>query len=232
MMKIKLVNIGVTAALLLSCCTGTIEKSAHNSIKSPINDEETTEEIKLHKLIKLFVVGDFEGDGKLDTLFQHNYSKRTRTEIEFSADPIQHEWETVIKWFYAKEADVHLTLNNRNQDTLRLGTAQGLYCLINVGDINNDGREEIALVVDYLDFSSLNSCEIYTFCSSKWTLLKEFSIHEDAFTLSSGKASRLDNIKGYLEKRHGKWVHKDYHEAMLNGNDFAKMLPLNLERCD
>jgi hypothetical protein len=212
---------------LLSCNSKT-EKMVDNSIVTMSNNHK----IKLHELKKLFVVGDFNGDGQNDTLFEHNYSRLTRTEIVYSADPFQNEWDTVVKWFYDQDANLYLTINKSNQDTLNLGPAQGLYCLINIGDNNADGKEEIAIVIDYLDFSNVNTCKIYSLCKDKWTLLKQFGVHEDAFNFTSDKAPLFDNIKDYLEKRNDKWFYKDYSkDSYETKEEVGKMLNLKLDSC-
>lgn len=124
-----------------------------------------------------------------------------------------------------------LTLNKSNPDTLQIGVAQGLYCLINLGDLNADGKEEIALVVDHLDFSGVNQCEIYSYCSNQWTLLKRFSIHEEAFIYMTENALRFDAIKGYLEKRDGRWMYLDYEKALVSDEADSKMMPLKVDLC-
>jgi hypothetical protein len=212
---------------LLSCKSQT-EKSVDNlTVPTTTNDK-----IKLHKLEKLFVVGDFNGDGKQDTIFQHNYSRLTKTEIEYSADPFQNEWDTVVKWFYDQDAELYLTSSKSNQDTLRLGIAQGLYCLINIGDNNADGKDEIAFVIDFLDFSRVNSCKIYSLCKDKWTILKQFGVHEGSFDFTTDKAPIFDNIKDHLEKQNGRWFYNDYlKDDYEKQSDVGKMLTLKLDKC-
>ncbi len=196
------------------------------------NSKTIVDKIKLHKLKKLFVVGDFDGDGKQDTIFQHNYSRLTKTEIEYSADPFHMEWESVVEWFYDQDADLYLTINKSNHDTLHLGTAHGLYCLINIGDNNEDSKDEIALVIDYLDFSSMNSCKIYSLCNDKWTLFKQFGIHEDSFEIIGDKAPIFNNIKDFLEKQNNKWVYKEYLQVDYESQEnIGEMMTLKLERC-
>jgi hypothetical protein len=194
---------------------------------------KSSDTTKLHKLKKLFVVGDFNGDGKQDTVFQHNYSKLKNLEIENSPDPLQNDWDTIVQWFYDVEANVFLTINITKQDTLHLGTAQGLYCLINIGDNNADGKDEIAFVIDYLDFSRVNSCKIYSLCNSKWTLLKKFQVHENSFDFTTDKPPVFDHIKGFLEKRNGKWVYKDFsQDDYTKQEDMVKMLKLKTSMCN
>jgi hypothetical protein len=213
---------------LLRCKGRTGEaEGAHSGVTVGTGDS-----IELRALKKLFVVGDFDGDGNRDTIFQHTYSRRVSAEIDSAADPFQHEWEVVVKWFFDQDADVYLTFKGGTRNTLHVGAAQGLYCLINMGDINADGKDEIAFVVDQLDFSLLNSCQIYSLCNNRWTLLKQFGVHEYAFDYTSDQAPDFDSIEGYLERERGKWV---YNDNSLEGYDSlqeaGKMLPLTLERC-
>ena len=218
----------LTLVLGLLSCNNQTDKSVDSSIVQKTADNK----VKLHKLEKLFVVGDFDGDKKMDTIYQFNYSRQKSIEIDNSADPFQNEWDTVVKWFYEQDADLYLTLNKTNQDTLHFGTAQGLYCLINVGDNNGDGRDEVALVIDYLDNSRVNSCKIYSLCKNKWTLLKQFGVHEDSFNFNADKAPIFDSIKDYLEKQNGKWVYKDYSQIENDKLELVgKMLTLKLDKC-
>lgn len=217
-----------TLCLMLLCCHSQAENAANNTAVLGKTDEE----IKLHKLKKLFTTGDFDGDGKQDTVFQHNYSALTKTEIEYSADPFQNEWDTVINWFYHQEAAVYLTMNKNNADTLYLGTGQGLYCLVNIGDNNADGQDEIALVIDYLDFSRVNSCKIYALCKGKWTLVKQFAVHESSFEFNTDREPVFYQIDDFLEKEGGKWVYKDYlDDGADTAEDVGKMLPLKIDPC-
>jgi hypothetical protein len=205
-------------------CNGKTEKVVENS---------SIQKVKLHQLQKLFVVGNFDDDKQKDTISEHNFSKLTRAEINSSADPSKNEWDTVVKWFHNQKADLYLTVDKNNRDTLHLGTAQGLYCLINIGDNSADGKDEIALVVDNLDFSRMNNCAIYSICNNKWKLLKQFKIHEDAFNFTAQKASVFQEIKGFLEKKNRKWLYIDYSE-MINSNqeNIQKMTILKLNKCD
>ncbi len=214
--------------LELLSCKEQPEETAGNSSVVPANAGDS---VKLHTWKKLFVMGDFDGDGREDTIFQHNYSGLTRTEVDHSPDPTQNAWDTVVQWFVDRDADVYLTMHKDGQDTLHVGPAQGLYCLINIGDINADGKDEIALVIDYLDFSRVNSCKIYSLCNNRWTLLKQFGVHEDAFNFTAAKAPNFESIKGYLEKQNGTWVYSDYSQGYDGAKAVGEMLALKLDRC-
>lgn len=84
---------------------------------------------------------------------------------------INDDSEKTIAWFRDMQVDFSLILK---RDTLYLGFAQGLYCLINIGDLNLDGKDEIALSVDYIDESLYNTCRVYSVYFDKWTELKQF----------------------------------------------------------
>lgn len=217
----------LTLTLGLLSCNRQTEKAVDNSTVPKTVDNK----IGLHKLEKLFVVGDFDGDRKKDTIFQNNYSRLTKTEIKNSADPFQNEWDTVVKWFYDQDADLYLTLNKNNKGTLHLGTAQGLYCLINIGDNNADGKDEIALVIDKLDYSRVNTCKIFSLCNAKWTMLKEFDIYEESFDFSGNKPPIFREIKEFLENKNGQWYYVDYHQEYEKQEDVGKMLKLKLDKC-
>ena len=185
------------------------------------------------KLQKLFAVGDFDGDKKNDTIFQHNYSNLEKKEIVFTPNPMKIDWDEVVKWFYNQDADVTLTLNKKNSGALHLGTAQGLYCLINIGDNNNDGKDEIAFVIDKCDDNRTNTCEIYTLCNGKWQLLKEFGIREDAFDWKKGETQpKFNSIKGYLEKQNNVWKYIDNNQNEYDSaEEVGKMKVLKLNKC-
>jgi hypothetical protein len=205
-----------------------------NHIQTP---EMPEKELKFEKLNKLFVVGNFDGNG-IDTLFLHHYSNLTKTEIDSFPYPSDlDDWGDFISCFNDQAIESYLALNQKNKDTLHLGNTIGLYCLINIGDNNSDGKDEIALVVNHLDFSRVNSCKIYTLCKNQWTLLKEFGIHEDAFDFNSPDNEMTDppvfyEIKAYLENHGGQWYYRDYHkEGYESLEDAEKMERLKLGKC-
>lgn len=97
-------------------------------------------------LKKLSLIGDFDGDSKLDTIYQNILNEKTKEQIDYFPS---NQWDSIEKYFSKIGADVILTVKNRKCDTLHLGAGGGLYCLINIGDNNHDKKDEIALVTDY-----------------------------------------------------------------------------------
>lgn len=225
-----------TLFLILFISCSTVDKKSIENKNVAVKDTVKfwNDKSKFHKLEKLFIVGDFDGDKNIDTLYQHNFSKLTQSEIDSSADPFQVEWDTVVKWFYNKDSDVFLSLNKPYTDTLHLGVGQGLFCLINLGDINKDGKDEIAFVIDKCDFTNSNTCHIYTICNKKWTLLNTIGVYESAFEFYSknNKSPIFTEIKDYLEKQNGVWKYKNYpDEEYENIEDVGKLKLLRLEKC-
>jgi hypothetical protein len=224
----------IVLVLLLGCSPAKKNNAhfaMHHSDTSVHKEMSSGASNRFHKLKKLFVIGDFAGDGVRDTLVQHAFSKIHRTEIDSAPDPVYNEWDTVVRWFDKEQADVYAAFNKPNRDTLHLGSGQGLYCLINIGDNNADGKDEVALVVDQLDFSRVNRCGIYTLCKRRWAELNSFCINENAFDYVSDTVPTFCAIKGYLEKRKGKWYYLDYERAVADTVQ-EEMNVLKVKRCE
>jgi hypothetical protein len=210
---------------LMSCvksATDTANKSAEPGAARP--------EMKLQVLRKKIVVGDFYGDNKGDTVFQHSYSRLTKTEIEYSPDVFHHSWDSVIRWFYDQDVEVYLLTSNSDIDTVHVGFAQGLYCLINVGDCNLDGKDEIAFVGDQLDHSRTNSGAVYSVCDNRWVMVMTFGIHEGSFDYTTGTPSIFEEIPDYLERINGEWLYRDFSEELAS--DSLEMKKLITDKCN
>lgn len=215
--------------ILLICfsCTKAVKKGnnlENKSIDSSTIVQKKAGHIILYKLKMNFCIGNFDGDGIRDTIFVHNFSKLLKADIENTPDPTKNEWDDVVKWYLRQDSDLYLFINKTKKQTLHLGRAQGLYCLLNIGDANFDGKDEIAFVVDYLDFSNLNSCKIYSFCQGKWVALKQFNVNESAFDFLSAQEP-LSGINNYLEKKGNQWYYRD------NLQNDTKMQLLKLKKC-
>lgn len=187
----------------------------------------------LYPLEKLFIAGDFNGDGKQDTLYQHNHSRLTNTEIDsIPAFEGEDGYFKLQNWLKEQRSDVYLTINQPATDTIHLGAETGLYCLLNLGDLNNDGKDEVAFVVDYADESNINTCSIYSCCNGKWTAVKDFSINENSFTWTTDAKPVFVDIKDYLEKRNGAWYCMDHQKMMVGENpEDSEMKLLTVGKC-
>lgn len=187
-----------------------------------------------YKLLeKKILAGDFNGDGRQDTLFQHHINWETGLSVDSCPDPWKHEWDSVVMYFSRNYSRITLSSSLPGMDTLFLDGGLGLYCFINIGDNNHDKKDEIALVVDKTDFTRVNYCEIYTLCEKTWVQLKLFSIYEGAFDASEKEPAPTDRIEGFLEKKNGTWKYLDYIDE-LQANDereTGRFKPLHLKSC-
>ncbi len=190
----------------------------------------TKAKIQFEKLESKSVIGDFNGDKKLDTLFEIHTSKNEKngiTEVPFIDD-----YDTMVDYYYKNSIQTSLKSSNKKIKNLDLGTSFGVYCLINIGDNNNDKKDELALVIDYCDFSNLNSCKIYSLCNNNWTMIHHFAIHEAAFEYADGEILDPNKIGDYLQKKKGKWFYADAFEVLESDDSIVKMKPLKIKKCN
>ncbi len=150
---------------------------------------------------RLMITGDFDGDGKIDTLTESFISSINGKETNKYADL---EYDSLVKLTILKKPISrlistklqHLIINNDNFQLF------GLSFLKNEGDIDNNGTDEIGLVVDWADWSDVNSYKIYTYKNNSWTELLNFEIREnDIDELNKNKDSQgllYRNTKGDL----------------------------------
>lgn len=226
MSKIFLIS---TLTIILFACSSTNEKIEEN----PANQNPTDDGIILKKFESLSITGDFDGDKKLDTITQHIGSKYKKSDFDSIVDSYKNHWEIVENWHFNRGTDLRITINNSEFEDIHLGTSQGLYCLINIGDNNFDKKDEIALVVDQLDASSLNSCKIFSICNGKWELLKEFGVNEDSFNYTDRKQKVFSEIKNYLEYKNNNWFYKDYLTTeFINEDTTVQMEKLKVDKCN
>lgn len=144
---------------ILVCC--------HKTPKQEIANHED-----FHNPETLSITGDFNGDGTTETLIQDIADSTGTTVTRIPNTPAEIENDTTIDGYH-RYIEFVAKLNYRTRiksndianKPLYFGSSQGLYCLINVGNVNNNPGDEIALVIDRLDFSRSNSCKIYTLCN-------------------------------------------------------------------
>ena len=128
---------------------------------------------------RLQVIGDFDGDNALDTLREHYLDGNTKKETNKYSTKIS--YDSMVRLAVNKNSYSFVTSNNEKIDTLRIasgGQVFGLSYLKNEGDLNNDGRDEISYVIDWADWSSVNTCHISTFDDEKWIELYSFPIRD------------------------------------------------------
>lgn len=184
----------VLLCLITSCSTKTSSASVSAHVKTP------KDTVAYLPVSTLSITGDFDGDGKQDILNQFLADSTGRRVDKIPA--FENEtWEEVVDYYSKRDYYTSVSVQKKPTDTLCFGFSQGLYCLINVGDLNNDKRDEIAMVPDRMDFSRHNYCYIYSLCDTTWKELFSFNIHEDAFDYTGEAPPIFTNIPEVLEYR-------------------------------
>lgn len=221
-MKTKVFLLLLTISLF--ACTNNQGKK-----KQVTTHKKSVSKPKMDTLSAMTVTGDFDGDGKTDTLVEkHTFGEDEKIITQL---PLFDEYEKEVDYYYKHSIRTVLKANTASIKELDLGTSFGVYCLINIGDNNKDGKDELALVIAYCDFSMLNSCKIYSICDGEWKMLNHFAVHENSFTYAENETLDPNKIEEYLEKKEGKWLYADALEV-LNADDTLSLLkPLKIIKC-
>ena len=195
------------------------------SVYIPTN--ASTQDVILQDVQPQCVIGHFTGRDAIDTLRFQYFSEVDGAEIT-RIPSMKNDWDSVIEWFnQTHQVNAFIAYD---YDTLFVESAYDLFCFFNIGDVNFDGVDEFAMVVNWLDYSRLNSCRIYSICNHKFSLLKVFEIHESAFMQEGAQDSSFKGIKGFLEKEHDLWRFREYCSDDIGKK--GQMEVLRLEVCN
>jgi hypothetical protein len=128
---------------------------------------------------RLSIIGDFNGDKIIDTLSESYISSLTNRETFKTLD--NQDWENNIDLVIKNKPITRLFANIPNVDTFVVTKEfqqAGLFHYRNLGDINNDGQDEIGYAIKWVDNSNLNSYHILGLKDNKFIELFNFSINE------------------------------------------------------
>lgn len=127
---------------------------------------------------RFIIEGDFDGDGKKEKLTEHFMSGLDKKETNKYYDAVE-DYGDMVDMTIKKEPVSYVLSENTAIDTLKIhsgGQLFGISYLKNEGDLNGDGTDEVSYVVDWADWSNLNSWRIMTYKKGKWKELLSFSI--------------------------------------------------------
>lgn len=152
-------------------------------ISKPANQLEETlktipKNIKPVLGYKFILTGDFDGDGKKEKLIEHFFSGLDNKETNKFYDSLSN-YDQLVALTVKKEPFSFVSSDNNRIDTLHIssgGQLLGLSYLKNEGDLNGDGTDEVSYVVNWADWSNLNTWHIVTYKNKKWTELYLFPI--------------------------------------------------------
>jgi hypothetical protein len=162
------VNNKVPVILLLAGCV------ACEQPRSPASQELRTasKEIFGHRFE---VLADVDGDHRPDTLREVYWSRTfDREAAKFLADA---DFDTLVKRAYDLRPLVMLRRSGGRLDTLDArGSGFGLALLVNEGDLDGDGADEVGYVLDHADWSNTNTYHVLTWKKEGMRVLFTFPI--------------------------------------------------------
>jgi hypothetical protein len=129
---------------------------------------------------RFMITGDFNGDGKIDTLKESYCNEKTKVELNKNQSR-----ENGIKDFNKIASKFPISMLNANSSKINSYQCNtdyyncGLYLLENLGDLNNDHIDEVGYVLDLADLSYQNSYTIISYLpDSGWKKIYKFPISE------------------------------------------------------
>jgi len=127
---------------------------------------------------RFIIEGDFDGDGKMEKLIEHYFSQKTHTETNKFYEGLE-DYDDLVTLSIDKEPFSFALCDNKNIDTLyitSMGQVLGLSYLKNEGDLNGDGTDEVSYVINWADWSNLNTWHIATYKNNRWEEIYSFPI--------------------------------------------------------
>lgn len=179
------------AFILLLLTLTSCEQAKPVEIETPV-EEEYESGVVYDAHVKNVISGDFNGDGKADEIIETLISTVTNKSID--ALP-QLEYDSLVAIIYKSQPV--LSLRSKDKDIPELivtkNTSFGLFYAKNEGDLDNDGADEISVVIDWADWSQVNSCVVYSLKKNKWIVYAKFDVRE-------WQVSQNSNFNGFILK--------------------------------
>jgi len=150
------------------------------SCGSPSAEAPRSVAIQLNTPIEVFgqrlnVLADVNGDGRLDSLTEYYVSRKLgRAMAKYLKDA---PYDSLVKRTSDLQALVLLRHADGRVDTLDdRGTGFGFALLVNEGDLDGDGADEIGYVLDHADWSNTNTYRVITWKEEELQVLFTFPI--------------------------------------------------------
>lgn len=180
---------------------------------------------------RISIVGTFYDSLQIDTLTESYISQVTRKETCNSYDIKNYQspvifkddvdfdenlfiMDTLISLICKAKPRLMLISNNPSNKTLYLNDKEdcqitGILYLINVGDVNSDHKDDIAVVNNDIRYAGCTDiCRIFSYKNNHWIELLSFTIYGCYDPYEEGNVTI--KIPGFLEKKNDKWYYRDY----------------------
>jgi hypothetical protein len=162
------------------------------SIRQTKAEQEFESGISYDFIVKNIITGDFDGDGNEDELKESLVSSINNKSID--ALP-QVEFDSLVGIVHKMNPILSLQSKSKNIPELILTKTPsfGLMWIKNEGDLNKDGTDEISIVIDWADWSQVNTCIVYSLKNNKWIEYAKFDVREWQIT-------RNPDFNGFITK--------------------------------
>jgi hypothetical protein len=204
---------GLFITTIISCTQNGNNKTS-SELTISINKNADTNSIKKFE-DRYSIVGDFNGDKMVDTVFESYISSLTNKETYKKQNTV--DWEKNIDLIVKKLPVTRLYASIPTVDTFivtKEAQQIGLFHFRNLGDLNEDGKDEIGYAINWLDNSNLNHYHIVSIIDNKFKEIFSFEINE--MFCYEGSEGLFDN-KEFIQKIGNKTIkYKFYSDSATN----------------
>jgi len=204
---------GLFIATIISCTRNGNNKTS-SELTLSINKNADTNSIKEFG-DRYSIVGDFNGDKMVDTVFESYISSLTNKETYKKQNTV--DWEKNIDLIVKKLPVTRLYASIPTVDTFivtKEAQQIGLFHFRNLGDLNEDGKDEIGYAINWSDNSNLNHYHIVSIIDNKFKEIFSFEINE--MFCYEGSEGLFDN-KEFIQKIGNKTIkYKFYSDSATN----------------
>ena len=204
---------GLFIATIISCTRNGNNKTS-SELTLSINKNADTNSIKEFG-DRYSIVGDFNGDKMVDTVFESYISSLTNKETYKKQNTV--DWKKNIDLIVQKLPVTRLYASIPKVDTFivtKEAQQIGLFHFRNLGDLNEDGKDEIGYAINWSDNSNLNHYHIVSIIDNKFKEIFSFEINE--MFCYEGSEGLFDN-KEFIQKIGNKTIkYKFYSDSATN----------------
>ena len=205
---------GLFIATIFSC------NQTDNNKNIPVDSLSISNQADTNSFHKEFgdrysIVGDFNGDRKVDTVFESYISSLTNKETYKKQNTV--DWENNLDLIIKKLPVTRIYASIPTVDTFivtKEAQQIGLFHFRNLGDLNEDGKDEIGYAINWSDNSNLNHYHIVSIIDNKFKEIFSFNINE--MFCYEGSEELFDN-KEFIQKIGNKtFKYKFYSDSATN----------------